>query len=576
MVKNVEIAKVFANIAKILSIKEENKFKIRAYEQVAATIENLPMEVETIYRAGKLKEIPGVGEAIAKKIGELIETGKLEYYENLKQSIPSGVLELLNVPEVGPRKAKLFYEKLGIDSITKLEEAALSHQLQNLPGMGKKAEENILRGIELYKKREERKLLGVALPIAEEIVNQLKSLREVNQISIAGSLRRKKETIGDIDILITSKKPEIVMNKFINLPQVKEVLAEGLTKSAILTHQDIQADLRVVAPDSFGAALQYFTGSKAHNIRLREMAVKEGLKINEYGVFRVSDEQKIAGKEEQEIYNILGLPTIMPELREDRGEFEAALNNQLPELVNMEDLKGDFHVHTRDSDGFNTIEEIISAAREKGYQYIAITDHSQSLHIAGGLDEPRLLEQMKKIDELNQNINDFHILKGIEVDIKSDGTLDLSDSILQKLDLVIAAIHSGFKQEKEQLMERLTRAMRNPFVNIIAHPTGRVIGYREAYDVDMQEIMRLAAQTNTALEINASPERMDLNDIYVKSAKEQGVLLTIGTDAHQIHALDYMTYGIAIARRGWLEKGHLLNTLSFNDLKTRLKKKIKN
>ncbi|MGE4413225.1 MAG: helix-hairpin-helix domain-containing protein, partial [Candidatus Caldatribacteriota bacterium] len=292
MIKNVEIARIFANIAKILSIKEENKFKIRAYEQVAATIENLPMEVETIYRAGKLKEIPGVGEAIAKKIGELIETGKLEYYENLKQTIPSGVLELLNVPEVGPRKAKLFYEKLGIDSITKLEEAALRHQLQNLPGMGKKAEENILRGIELYKKREERKLLGVALPIAEEIVDQLKSLREVNQISIAGSLRRRKETIGDIDILITSEKPEIVMNRFINLPQVKEVLAEGLTKSAILTHQDIHADLRVVAPDSFGAALQYFTGSKAHNIRLREMAVKEGLKINEYGVFRISNDQK--------------------------------------------------------------------------------------------------------------------------------------------------------------------------------------------------------------------------------------------------------------------------------------------
>ncbi len=576
MVKNVEIARVFANIAKILSIKEENKFKIRAYEQVAATIENLPMEVETIYRAGKLKEIPGVGEAIAKKIGELIETGKLEYYENLKQTIPSGVLELLNVPEVGPRKAKLFYEKLGIDSITKLEEAALRHQLQNLPGMGKKAEENILRGIELYKKREERKLLGVALPIAEEIVDQLKSLREVNQISIAGSLRRRKETIGDIDILITSKKPEIVMNKFINLPQVKEVLAEGLTKSAILTHQDIQADLRVVAPDSFGAALQYFTGSKAHNIRLREMAVKEGLKINEYGVFRVSDEQKIAGKEEQEIYNILGLPMIMPELREDRGEFEAALNHQLPQLVNLEDLKGDFHVHTRDSDGFNTMEEILGAAREKGYQYIAITDHSQSLHIAGGLDEQRVLEQIRRIDEINQNISDFQVLKGIEVDIKSDGTLDLSNNILQKLDLVIAAIHSGFKQERTQLMERLTKAMRNPFVNIIAHPTGRVIGYREAYDIDMQEIIRLAAQTNTALEINASPERMDLNDIYVKSAKEQGVLLAIGSDAHQIHALDYMTYGIAIARRGWLEKGNLLNTLSLDDLKARLKKKLKN
>ncbi len=573
MLKNVELADIFANIANILKIKEENKFKIRAYERVAATLESLPMEVETLYKLGKLDEIPGVGPAIAKKIGELIETGRLEYYENLKKTIPGGVLELLNVPEVGPRKAKLFYEELQIDNVQKLEEAALQHKLQKLPGMGKKAEENILRGIELYKKRAQRALLGVALPIAEQIVEELQSLDEVNQISIAGSLRRKKETIGDIDILITSKKPEKVMQKFIHLPLIKEVLAEGLTKSAILTHQDIHVDLRVVTPDSFGAALQYFTGSQAHNVRLREMAVKQGLKINEYGVFQTIDDKKIAGKEEKEIYELLGLSYIMPELREDRGEFEAAQNKQLPSLVNLNDIKGDLHIHTKDSDGFNTIEEIVAASLKKGYQYIAITDHSQSLHIAGGLDEKRLLEQIKRIEQINQNIDGLTVLTGIEVDIKADGNLDITNNILQKLDIVIAAIHSGFKQERMQLTARLRKAMENPFVHIIAHPTGRIIGYREAYDVDIQEIIQLAAQTNTALEINASPERMDLNDIYVKSAKEQGVLLAIGTDAHQISALDYMLYGVAVARRGWLEKENLLNTFSLNQLKNRLKKK---
>jgi len=573
--KNIEIASVFDNIAKILKIKDENKFKIRAYERVAATIENFPMEIETIYKASQLDEIPGVGEAIAKKIEELIETGKLEYYENLKKSVPSGVLEILNVYEIGPRKAKLFYEELGIDNIQKLEEAAIEHKLQNLPGMGKKAEENILRGIELYKKSTKRTLLGVALPVAEEIVDRLKSLDEVSQIHIAGSLRRRKDTIGDIDILVTSQQPEKVMNQFIRLPQVKEVLAEGLTKSAILTRQDIHVDLRVVQPDSFGAALQYFTGSKAHNVRLREMAVKQGLKINEYGVFKTKsgDDKKIAGKDEQEIYQLLGLPFIMPELREDRGEFEAAQKNQLPELVNMDDIKGDLHIHTSDSDGLNSIEEIIQAARGKGYRYIAITDHSQSLHVAGGLNEKGLEEQIKKIEKMNQGLKDLIVLRGIEVDIKSDGTLDFPDHILQKLDIVIAAIHSGFKQERGQLMERLTRAMKNPHVNIIAHPTGRIIGYREPYAVDMQELIQRAAQTNTALEINASPERMDLNDIYTKSAMEHNVFLSIGTDAHQLAALDDMAYGVSIARRGWLEKSDILNTLSLSELKLKLKNK---
>ena len=572
VIKNIEISKIFNDIVNILKIKDENRFKIRAYERVAATIENLPMEVETLYNLGKLDEIPGVGEAISKKIEELIKTGKLEYYVNLKQKIPSGVLELLNIPEIGPRKAKLFYEELDIDNVEKLEKAAREHKLQTLPGMGEKAEKKILKGIQLINEGKQRTLLGIALPIAEKMVMQLKSLPEIDQIDIAGSLRRRKDTIGDIDILVSSNHPEKVMEQFTHLPEVKEVLAEGLTKSAILTQQNVHLDLRVVELDSFGAAMQYFTGSKAHNVRLREMAVKKGLKINEYGVFQARNNKKIAGKEEQEIYRKLGLQYIMPELREDRGEFEAAQKKQLPKLVTIEDIKGDLHTHTSDSDGLNTIDEIVEAAKKKGYEYIAITDHSQSLYVAGGLTEEKLLKQIEQIEAINKNLNNFVVLKGIEVDIKSDGTLDFPDSILERLDIVIAAIHTGLKQERGKLMERLTKAMRNPLVNIIAHPTGRIIGYREPYDIDVQELIKIAAETHKILEINASPERMDLKDIYVKSAREEGVLLAIGTDTHQLSSLDNMTYGISIARRGWLEKSNLINTFSLAELKARLKK----
>ncbi|PIW11736.1 MAG: DNA polymerase III, partial [Candidatus Infernicultor aquiphilus] len=453
--KNIELSRIFEQIAKILKIKEENPFKIRAYEKITLVLENLPIDIETIYHQGGLNNIPGVGTGIAKKIEEFLTTGKLEYYEKLKETIPSGVIELLDISEVGPKTAKLLYEELGVDNIEKLEKAVKEHRIKDLPGMGEKSETNILRGIELYKRRKERFLLGRALPLAEEMVESLSQLKETDKISFAGSLRRKKETIGDIDILITSQNPEKIMRTFTSLPQVREILAEGPTKSSIITKDDLHIDVRVVEPISFGAALQYFTGSKAHNIKLRELALKRGLKINEYGVFEVESGNRIAGEKEEEVYQALNLPFIPPELREDRGEIEAAQEKKLPQLIEYSQIRGDLHLHTKWSDGAHTIRQMAEAAKKRGYKYIAITDHSQSLKIAGGLTEKRLREQMEEIQKLNQELKDFTILSGIEVDIKSDGSLDFSDEMLSKLDVVIAAIHSGFKQESKIITERI-------------------------------------------------------------------------------------------------------------------------
>jgi len=571
--KNLEISRMFDQITRMLKIKGENPFKIRAYEKIALVLENLPIDVEIIYQQGGLNNIPGVGEGIAKKIEEFLTTGKLEYYEKLKETIPSGVMELLDISEVGPKTAKLLYEELGVDNMEKLEKAVKQHRIKDLPGMGEKSETNILRGIELYKRRKERVLLGTALPLAEEIVESLQQLKETDKISFAGSLRRKKETIGDIDILVTSQKPEKIMKTFTSLPQVREILAEGPTKSSVITKDDIHVDVRVVEPISFGAALQYFTGSKAHNIKLRELAIKRGLKINEYGVFDSETGQKIAGEEEEEVYLILDLPFIPPELREDRGEIEAAQENKLPQLIEYPQIKGDLHLHSKWSDGVHTIKQMAEAAKKKGYKYIAITDHSQSLKFAGGLIEERLQEQIEEIGKLNQELDDFTVLTGIEVDIKSDGSLDFSDEILSKLNVVIAAIHSGFKQESKIITERLISAMQNRFVSIIAHPTGRLIGYRESYQVDIDKIMDMAAKTGTILEINAYPERLDLNDIYCRMAKDRGVQLAIETDAHSIDGLEFMNLGVDVARRGWLEEKDIVNTLPLDKLLKRLKNK---
>ena len=569
--KNQEIAKIFNDIADLLEIKGENPFRIRAYRRAAQNIEGLAKDVAEISNDALLT-VPGIGQDLAGKIEEYVRTGKLQFYEDLKKEVPGGLSALLSVPSLGPKTAKLLFEKLNIKDLETLEQLARDHKLTGLPGIKEKTEENILKGIEMLKRGLERKPLGKVLPIANDILEHLKKNAPVKKLTIAGSIRRWKETIKDIDILATSENPKEVMKAFVHLPRVREILMQGPTKSTVIIHEDLQVDLRVVEEESFGAALAYFTGSKAHNIRLREMAVRAELKINEYGIFREKDDKRLGGEKEEDVYQILGLPYIPPELREDTGEIEAALSGKLPKLVEPGDIKGDLHVHSKWSDGSHDFEELITEARKRGYHYIAITDHSKGLGIARGLTAERLLEEKKQIDSLNKRLKGFKLLAGIEVDIRSDGQLDLPDDVLKKLDIVVASIHSGFKQKKEQLTRRLVSAMKNPHVSIIAHPTGRLIGERDPYDIDMNSILKAAKENGTAIEINAYPLRLDLNDVYARMAKEKGIPLAISTDAHTIHHFDFMTYGISIARRGWLEKENVLNTLNYDALMKALKK----
>lgn len=570
--KNFEIAKIFAEIADLLEIKDENPFRIRAYRRAAQNLESLTRDIAEEAEKGTLEEIPGIGKDLAKKIEEYLGSDKIQFYEKLKEEIPEGLLELVKIPGVGPRTARLLYERLNIQGIDELEKMAREHKLKGLPGLKQKTEENILRGIQLVRAGRERMHLGTAHALAEEIISALDSLPEVKRISPAGSLRRMKETVKDIDILIVSSRPTKVMEVFVSLSLVGEIVARGETKSSIRTREGIQVDLRVVEPESFGAALAYFTGSKAHNIRLREMARKRGLKINEYGIFKEKTGKRIAGKEEDEIYRALDLPFIPPEIREDLGEIEAAQKGKLPSLVSLEQIRGDLHIHSKQSDGAHSLEELAEAARKMGYEYIAITDHSQALRIARGLKEDDRIKQIDEIRTLNKKLNNFRLLAGAEVDIRGDGKLDIEDRTLAKLDIVVAAIHSGFKQDKEKLTKRMIQAIKNKYVNIIAHPSGRLLGEREAYELDWEEIMREARKNNTALEINAYPQRLDLNDVRCRRAKELGLSLAISTDAHTLSQLSIMKLGVATARRGWLEKKDIINTLPLSKLIKKLAK----
>ena len=569
--RNQEVATIFRDIASILEIKRENPFRIRAYEKAALNIESLTGDIATIAERKELEKIPGVGKDLAGKIEEILNTGTCSHLEELKKEIPAGLIEMLAVPGLGPKTAKLFYDKLKIASVDELEEMARSHKLHGLPGIKEKTEENILKGIELLRQGRERSLLGTILPLVNEIKERLKKLPKVKQISEAGSVRRKKETIRDIDILVISSDSQKVMEVFTTMPLAGDILAKGPTKSSIRTRQGIQVDLRVVEPESFGAALCYFTGSKAHNIRIREMGVKLGLKINEYGVFR--GEKKIGGKTEKEVYQAVGLPYIPPELREDRGEIEAALAGNLPRLVELKDIRGDFHVHSSYSDGSSAFEEIAEKAKSIGLEWVGVCDHSQSLKIAGGVSIEQLKEKIREIRAFNEKGHSVKLLCGTEGDIGNDGKLDYPDDILAELDLVVAAIHTGFKQDEKTITRRIVTAMQHPLVNMIAHPTGRLFGEREPYAVNMEKVMEEAKNTGTAIEINAYPKRLDLNDIYVKVAKERGIKLGIGTDTHILDQMEYIDLGLAVARRGWLEKDDLLNTLTYEKLMKVLKGK---
>lgn len=586
MANNQEIAKILYEIGEYLEMKRI-PFKPRAYEKAGYSVENLEEEISEIYKKGGLKaveDIPGVGVSIAEKIEELIKTGRLKYYEKLKKSFPVEIGELSSIEGIGPKMIYALYKKLGVKNISDLEASARAGKIAKIPGFGEKTESRILKGIEFLKKSGGRFLLGEILPQARSIEKRLKELKHAGRVAIAGSLRRMQETIGDLDILVTVKgsqpafakalaSPEPtakrgsagkIMDFFVKMPEIAHVYSSGLTKTMVRLKNGMDADLLVVPDAGFGAALQYFTGDKRHNIALRIIAEKKGLKLNEYGLWR--GKKLIAGKTEEEIYKALGMAIPPPEIRTDSGEIQAALKNKLPKLINYGDIKGDLQVQTSWTDGGNSIEEMAKAAFNAGLGYIAITDHTKSLAMTGGSDEKKLLKQMAEIDKLNSKFNPpaggqkFKILKGAEVNIMKDGSLDIKDEVLAKLDVVGIAVHSHFNLPRTEQTKRIIKAMRNKHADILFHPTGRLIQKREAYDVDMDEIIKTAKETGTILEIDADPNRLDLKDEYIRKAVSAGVKLTIDTDAHSKTSFHYLKFGIAQARRGWAKKSDIINT----------------
>lgn len=575
---NQKISEIFQEIGDILEIKGENRFKILAYQNAAMKIADLGQDLKDIYlqNPDELEKIPGIGKDLRAKIVEMIETGKCSYHDELLKTFPSGLLDMLRVRSVGPKKVKLFYGELGIDSVEKLKSAAENGELQNLPRMGEKSEHEILTAIGEYEKHSERMLLSHALEQAEELIEHMKKCKEVGRVEYAGSLRRMKETIGDIDILVTmigsQKKNEKIMDHFAKFPPVKNVIARGSTKSSVILESGVQVDLRVIDHKVFGAAMHYFTGSKDHNIAIRDRAKKMGLKVSEYGVFD-KKEKLVAGRTEESLFKAVGLPFIEPLLRENRGEIEAAEMGELPLTVELSDLKGDLHVHSNWSDGSQEIGEIARFYRDHGFEYIALTDHSTAMAVAHGLTPERFEMQWDEIDEVNKELEKeaakkgaFRILKGVECDIKGDGTMDLPDSILKKMDVVVASVHLKFSLSEKEQTERIVRALENPYVTILGHPSGRLINQREPYAVDMSKVIDAAIKNNVILEINSQPSRLDLQDFYCKLAKDRGAKFSIDTDSHHTSQIANLELGVAVAKRGWLEDVDVVNCLGFLDL----------
>ena len=570
-IHNADIAAVFEEIADLLELDDANTFRIRAYRNAARTIQELGEDArEMVEKGDDLDELPGIGKDLAAKVVEIVQTGHCQALEKLRKQSAPGLTELMKIPGLGPKRVRALYHELDIHTVEQLMRAAQDHRLRELSGFGEKTEKHILETLGTHLKQDQRLKLAVAAQYADTLVEYLQRNPDVNKIVIAGSFRRSKETVGDLDILVTAKSSGNVMDHFVNYDEIDQVASKGKTRSTVVLRNHLQVDLRVVEPDSFGAALHYFTGSKAHNIAIRRRAQQRGLKINEYGVFK--GQKRVAGDTEESVFKSVDLPWIAPELREDRGEIQAAEKKRLPDLVEVKDIRGDLHAHTKATDGKNTLEEMVNAAKDMGWDYVAITEHSKHLTVARGLDEKRLRQQIEQIDRLNDKLHGITVLKGIEVDILDDGSLDLPDDVLKELDLVVGAVHSKFNLSRAKQTERILRAMDNRYFTLLAHPTGRLIQQREPYDVDMGRVIHHAAERGCYLELNCHPERLDLLDIYCQMAKETGVLVSINTDSHNTNEFGNIRFGVGQARRGWLEAKDVLNTRTFAQLKRLLKK----
>ncbi len=561
-VDNASLAQTMQDIAAMLEFKGENRFKIQSYRRAADTLLNMPEDIRTPWREGRLEALPNVGEAIAAKIDELLRTGSLGFYERLRAEVPPGLLELTAIPDIGPKTALILHANLGINSVAELERALADGRVDTVPGFGPKSVQKLREGLAAAQKRssDQRTLLAVARPLIQGLVDQLReSGLPIDQIVIAGSIRRGRSTIGDGDILCTSPEPLRVIAQFIGLPQVGQVVGHGDHKATVRLRNGLQVDLMVLPPEHFGSLLHHFSGSREHNIQMRDRALSQGLKLNERGFVR-ADGTTVPCATEEAVFAMLGLPWIAPELREGAGEIEAAAAGRLPTLITVADIRGDLHNHSKWSDGTATIEQMARAARDRGYEYMAITDHSQSLTIARGLTVEQIREQAAEVAEVNRLLAPFRVLHGVELEIKTDGTLDYPDEVLASLDIVVASVHQGLRHEGERVTARVLDACRNPHVDIIAHPTGQILGSREPSALDVDAMIATARTTGTVLEINASPERLDLNEVYTRRAVDAGVLLSIDTDSHHPDGFANIEYGITVARRGWATATNVLNT----------------